>query len=211
MFDLYNPGSIKVPPLSRESNTTLFQTNATALFGLKSWLPYLLNGYATLLAKDPVYYKPQAVEAAWKGSWKLDLWIKNLATSMTNVIRTDIPSSRAEFNGTAYRLTYVVRWTWVILPAILVISSFGLWVVIMIKTSRSMVQAWEGGSLPLLVFDVDKEIKWLAESEVDKRNGLEGVLKKRQVVLVKQPSGIRKFEAVSAISVGEGEEKNGSR
>jgi hypothetical protein len=36
MFDLYNPGSIKVPPLSRESNTTLFQTNATALFGLKS-------------------------------------------------------------------------------------------------------------------------------------------------------------------------------
>jgi hypothetical protein len=74
-----------------------------------------------------------------------------------------------------------------------------------------MVQAWKGGSLPLLVFDVDKEIKWLAESVVDKRNGLEGVLKKRQVVLVKQPSAIRKVEAVSATSVGEGEEKNGSQ
>jgi aspartate/tyrosine/aromatic aminotransferase len=51
------------------------------------------------------------VEAIWNGSVVgIDIWVKNLAVSMTNVVRTSAPPTNSHYNGTAYQSGIRVRW-----------------------------------------------------------------------------------------------------
>src|SRR5437588_6619843 len=91
---------------------------------------------------------------------------------MSNIVRTDIPLARDVFNGTGYGPAYVVRWNWLILPAVLVLLSLLLWIAIMIQTARSPVAAWKGSPLTFLLFDIDEETKQLVDGQMDKYGGI---------------------------------------
>lgn len=185
--------SITVPSTNSQGHASEFGIRRTANTALAVAFNTLINGTIWLSAM-PAY--ASNIEAVWRGTQDLDRWIQNVATSMTNVIRTDKPLSRDEFNGTAYHLAYVVRWRWITLPATMVFSSILFWVVIMVQTARSPVQAWKGSPLTLLLFGVDEEAKWEVDAAVDEYQGIEKAIAKRKIVLTKQPSGMRKFELI---------------
>lgn len=130
------------------------------------------------------------VQAIWNvtGSVaELDSWIKNLAGSMTNVIRASnvgsSDGSKLYYHGTAYQLGYEVRWVWITLPAILVVMSALILVTIMIQTATSPVHAWKASPLALLFVDVDSNLRRKADGQMSHVNGVSKSVGKSRVSL----------------------------
>lgn len=171
-----------------------FRINYYAWLALSGHLLKLLNGTVNLGAHTS-YPSSDAVEAFRNHTADLDRWIQNLAVSMTNVIRTDVHSSRDEFEGTAYQLAYVVRWGWLALPAAMVLFSVVFWLAIMVQTAKSPVESWKGSPLTILLFDVDEETKQKAQGQTNQFGGIERAIAKRKSVLVGEPGGLWKFQA----------------
>ncbi|KAF2422356.1 hypothetical protein EJ08DRAFT_682680 [Tothia fuscella] len=147
--DLVNMSAIPsvFQPLPADVNgadTTNFAVGYSSWFALSAYLAAQMNGTALLISQP--LPSTDTIEVIWNATTNLDGWIQNVATSITNIIRTDTPLSRAVFNGTAYQLAYVVRWEWLALPAALVLLSVLFWSAIIVKTARSPIEAWKGGA-----------------------------------------------------------------
>lgn len=125
----------------------------------------------------------------------LDAWIKNVATSMTNVIRSNDQSERPEYNGSQYELAVKVRWLWIILPATLVLSSVLFMITVMIRTAHSPVRSWKGSPLTLLLFDLDLVVRDAAYDRIEEYNGVEETVGGQTVRLVENHGGRRAFVA----------------
>ena len=81
----------------------------------------LLNGTVDL--DDPGYsVSDDVTEAGWSGNGS-DGWVKNLAVSITNVIREDPQANRTMFDGTASVQGVKTQWWWISLPAAAVVIS----------------------------------------------------------------------------------------
>ena len=154
---------------------------ANLFFG--GYLESVINGtvYVNLESSMP---SSDATQAIWNGSANLDAWIKNLALSMTNVVRTNIPASAdAFYDGTGFQLGIQIHWGWISLPALLVLAS-GLILFCAIKqTSRSSVRAWKGDPLAVLFMDVDPNIKQRAITQIDEFEGLQDAVGRERIVL----------------------------
>ena len=136
----------------------------------------------------------QAIANATTGS--LDAWIKNLATSMTNVLRSSTsqaadfdvpidttPSTDSIYSGAGYQLAVQIRWPWIVLPALLVLLSLVVLVTTMIRTSLGSISAWRGSPLVFLFLDIDAEIRRHAVGQTDVLGGLQDRVGKDEVVL----------------------------
>ncbi len=160
-----------------------------AYFALGDFTTNLLNGTVDLDIGS-VVPSSDVVQAIWNvtGSVaELDSWIKNLASSMTNVIRTSNAESsdrsNSYYRGTAYQLGYEVRWVWITLPAILVVMSALILVTIMIQTATSPVHAWKASPLALFFVDVDANIRRKTDGQMSHVNGVSKSVVKSRVGL----------------------------
>ena len=170
-------------------DATNYSVGFSAYIALGDFTEKLLNGTVDIYI-DFIVPGSDVVQAIWNvtGSVaELDSWIKNLAGSMTNVIRTsnDEPSdgSKLYYRGTAYHLGYEVRWVWITLPAILVVMSAVILVTIMIQTATSPVHAWKTSPLALLFVDVDANLRRKAVGQMSNVNGLGNSVGKSRVGL----------------------------
>ena len=117
-----------------------------------------LEGYSTT---------SDAIEAIWNGTTgDLNGWTQKLTRSLSNAIRQAAPANDTVFNGTAYRLSVVVRWAWLALPASLVLASILILIIVMVRTSSSDVGSWKGSPLTMLLFDIDEDLRqWRVEGD----------------------------------------------
>lgn len=171
-----------------------FTVDYEAWGALSAYFAGLVNGTVSLNLESQGF-SSDVVEAIWNGTQNLDKWINNLATSMTNNVRTGSPISRPLYNGTAYQLGIKVRWVWIALPTAIVLFSLIFLVIIIIKTARSPVEAWKGSPLAFLFFDVDPDTKRTISSHMHKVHGIENSVGGKRAVLMGQPGGSWTFQA----------------
>ena len=127
----------------------------------------------------------------WNASSDLDLWIKNLALSMKNVIRTDTSQPDDMYIGTAYHSCYQGRWEWIVLPAALVLISTLVLIMAIFQTSWSSVSAWKGSPLTLLFMNVEVDNRKKAVGQMNTFQGLQDHVGSRQVLMKTDTAGGR--------------------
>ena len=150
----------------------------------------MLNGTA-FLNLESYSTSSDSLDAIWHGRADQKNWIQNVARSMSNVMRSESPTPRAIYRGTAYVQGIRVQWWWMSLPIATVGGSILLLVVVMIRTARSDVNAWKGSPLTFLLFDVDQDIRRAVVNArwTDTVSGIEHGVGKRKVTLRRQDGG----------------------
>lgn len=145
-----------------------------------------------LYAGSP-YPSDSVIQAIWQATPDLKKWINNLAISMTNAVRSNVPASRENLRGTAYQLGVRVRWEWLALPIAMIVSSIVLLVIVIIKTAGSSVQPWKSSPLVFLFCDVDPEIRNSVAGRTGRHLGMEKGIGKRKAVLTEDSDGTWTF------------------
>jgi hypothetical protein len=191
--DYYN---YTFPKLSAEMNAMPNTNFTVAFWGAETYRTTLdiFNGTGTMDFSSVIQSDP--IDAIWRASSNLDPWIKRLALSMTNALRSGSAApSHSFYDGTGYQLGVSIRWQWITLPAALVLLSIIFLVVVMVQTARSPVAAWKGSPLAILFFDVEQEMRWNVIGQMDKYMGIENAVGNVRVRLEGRPGDIRTFKA----------------
>lgn len=188
----FGPVDVGAGALSSQVNYT---GTSEALSAMKSFVHDALIGVANVSSTDTGAYANDFLRGIWNGTSDTDAWIQSVATSMTNVVRSNDQSERPEYNGSQYELAVRVRWLWIILPASLVFSSVLFMVVVMVRTAHSPVRSWKGSPLTLLLFDLDLAVRDAAYERIEDSNGVEEAVGGQTVRLVEQVDGRRSFVA----------------
>lgn len=187
------------PSLGVELNAhnITFTVRLWAYMALQQYMYATMNG--TVYWSTSQHFSNDLIRGIWNGTEDIDSWISNLATSMSNVVRSTNSSSRAEYSGTALALTVKVQWAWLTLPALLVFLSIGCLSATIIRTKQSTVNAWKGSPLTLLLCTLDADIKKDGNWQLRKRNGLENALGHRKVRLSEDSdTGILRLHGLSS-------------
>jgi hypothetical protein len=111
-----------LPPLPSEMHARAnvnYTLNIDAYMIFGTYLAPFFDGaiFLNTQRQDPTN---DHVQVIWNGSENLDVWIKNLALSMTNVVRITNPMTDELYNGTGLQRGVRVRWEWLALPAAMV-------------------------------------------------------------------------------------------
>ncbi|KAF2148687.1 hypothetical protein K461DRAFT_282159 [Myriangium duriaei CBS 260.36] len=177
------------------SNESRFLVESMALQDLQGFFRTTLQGKIAL-GPGIQDYEHDLIRGIWKRSADPDGWIHNLATSLTNFIRTNNSLSREEYNGTFYELSISIRWPWIIFPTALVSMSIIFLILVMIRTRLSQVSSWKGSPLTLLLFelDMDEEAKRTAYARIDERGGIMEAVGNARVKFIRDQNGNRKFK-----------------
>lgn len=176
------------------------QYNYTSSAGAQSVVAKFFHdnmyGSINVSSTDGGTYPNDLMRGIWNGTTDPKAWIQDVATSMTNVIRSNSSLwQRDEYNGEQYELAVRVRWLWIILPATLVLSSIVFMTTVMIRTVHSPVRSWKGSPLTMLLFDLDIAIRNVASERIEQHNGVEEAVGGQTVRLVRIVDGRRWFEA----------------
>ena len=172
-----------------------FNITLGAVVAFKNFLNSTFSGNVSLNTESNTA-SSDVIQAVWNATTgDLDVWMKNVALSMTNALREFSRTPDDLYDGTGYQLGIQVRWEWSILPAVLVLSSLLILIVTIVKTVRSPVQAWKGSPLALLFTDVDQDIRKRAEGRMDVHQGLEDSVGKVKVMMKNDKHGNWAFKA----------------
>ena len=186
------------PNLPAEMNPcpdSQFNVTLVSALLLKEFFTSLFSGNVSGIPDFPEI-SSDITQAIWNATTAdLDGWMKNVALSMTNALRVFNPALDDVYNGTGYQLGVQVRWRWIILPAVLVLSSLLILIVTIVKTAKSPMQAWKGSPLALLFTDVDQDILKRAEGRMDVYKGLEDSVGKIKVMMKNDDNGNWTFKA----------------
>jgi hypothetical protein len=102
--------SSDIPPEMNSLPRADYYVDYFALTALSDFIAPLTNGIVFLDSSSSVL-SSDTVEAIWNGTFAgIDIWVKNLALSMTNVVRTSAPPTNSRYNGMAYQSSIRVRW-----------------------------------------------------------------------------------------------------
>lgn len=151
------------------------------------------------------------VEGFYLNFDRLDTWIKRLATSMSNEVRTtgyiglassnytdaqqveeSEASIKAGYSGKVFvnQAIIVVRWQWIIYPAALVaFSVLFLAIQIALTADRQDVKAWKDNPLVPLCLQVDPMLRTALYDGLDRPNGMEDVAQ-RDVQISRDQKGL---------------------
>lgn len=134
----------------------------------------------------------------WNGTTDVDRMIANLATTLTNYVRTANPTPNSRYDGTASQLGIKVQWVWITPPAVMVAMSVLLLAVVIMRTVASEVSSWKASPLTLLLFSVDGAMKKdaLDLGWPDVVSGAEYGVGDRSVVLRREKDGGWMFRGV---------------
>ena len=165
-------------------------------------LTVLFSGdpFATVLAGSGVYtylgesvfgitFSGPVAELMWEASnslANLTAAVKGIADSMTSHIRTNSPAPApdARYAPTVQvsQVIVGVRWPWLAYPLTLLVAGLVFLGMTMYATHRRQVRPWKGHRLPLLLADLDENVRSQARGGLSHRTGLEdrvGALKVR--------------------------------
>ena len=165
-----------------------YSVGVWAADAIEGYLEPIFNG-TIILNEESQTFSSDYIQAIWNASSDLDGWIKNLASSMTNVIRTGTPQPNDFYNGKGYQLGVQVHWPWIVLPVVLVALSLITLIVTMIRTARSPVRAWKGSPLALLFMEVDQSIRRKVSGQMNTHDGIDNSVSKSKVVLKSDGDG----------------------
>ena len=198
----------ELPPSIRSGATANYSVDFFASGALSEYLSATLNGTVTLDIESEGYSN-DVMQAIWYASADLNNWIDNVAASMSQVVRTNIPQSDSVYDGTAFILIYEyqIRWGWITMPAVLVASSVVLLGVAILRTNRHPVCAWKGSPLALLYMKLDPAIRNHAAGRLDAHDGLQDSIGKIGVYVERDQVGSRTFRRVP----GHGDKGSGER
>ena len=167
-----------------------FRFLGMAVVALNTYLSSLFHGNITV-NQGTQLSSSDVVQALWNATTDLDDWMHNVASSLTNVVRSFDPApQRAVLDGTGYQLGYDVRWPWIILPAVMVGTSLLLLVVVVIRTALSEVYPWKGSPLALLFMNVDYGTAARARGQIERYNGIEESVGKSEMALGRDANGL---------------------
>ena len=167
-----------------------YNVSALAWVALGQQLSNMVGGTA-LLNLEGYSTTSDAVEAIWSGTQDLQAWISKVSLSLTNAIRESSPAQSTTFNGTAYKLSIIVRWGWIALPLALTVITIVLLVSVMVQTGRSEIGPWKGSPLTMLLFEVDHDLRQ-QPNDVDWNgfsSGTDGHLANQKVALRRLQNG----------------------
>ncbi|RSL38118.1 hypothetical protein CEP53_015157 [Fusarium sp. AF-6] len=107
----------------------------------------------------------------------IDGWMDRLTSSLTNAVRingTDPPMDE-RYWGTAItdQVVIVVRWEWIVYPAVMVVASMVYLVVEIIRTARIGVRPWKDDPPLPVCMEVDEEMRLQAGKGLDEPDGIE--------------------------------------
>jgi len=108
----------------------------------------------------------------------LDGWIKQVAVSLTNNLRsTGGNLNDTRFAGSVYTSeTFItIRWLWLTLPALMVVLSALFLAMMIVETEKSGMPAWKGNPLNILFCKVDGELEGMAGEGMEGGQGKRGV------------------------------------
>lgn len=151
------------------------------IWKIGSWMMFQLNGTHRIVQPEPGFGKTwQSVDEGgdfikniWKSAMDPDVFISNLAGSVTNYLRTVNASHDDSLNGVAYEFGVTVRWGWIVLPAALTLLSVVLLTAAIVKTHRSDIAPWKCSLLRLALFEVQEPVQEACEGRMDVYNGAE--------------------------------------
>lgn len=102
-------------------------------------------------------------------------WVSAYADTVTNTIRTTgyQTISQSRFTGTALisEPFIVVRWYWLIYPAVILLLALCLQIWVVYKTATADVPAWKNNPLPLLYADTDEDQRTACRNESSVMHG----------------------------------------
>ena len=182
-----------LPAPEDPNQVTKFTVDRLASAALQNWLSLTITGTIKLNLEAQIY-SSDLVQGIWNGTQDLNAWINNVATSVTGVIRTTNVSSQPEFEGTAKALGIRVRWIWLLLPLTLVTLSLLIILAVVVRTSRSPVQAWKGSPLTFLLFGIDEQMREAARGLGLEHDGLQKAIGSKVVRLVEDEGTLWKFK-----------------
>ena len=181
------PPELNVEPtrvVQVEDMTVLFSGDpfATVLAGSAE---YLYSGESPSWAS----FSGPVAELMWEASnslANLTAAVKGIADSMTSHIRTNSPAPApdARYAPTVQvsQVIVGVRWPWLAYPLTLLVAGLVFLGMTMYATHRRQVRPWKGHRLPLLLADLDENVRSQARGGLSHRTGLEdrvGALKVR--------------------------------
>lgn len=123
------------------------------------------------------------IAGIWNGTTDPQAWIRNGATSMSNIIRNTVLSNRSEYDGNAYQMGVKVRWEVVSLPVVTVLLPVLLLIAVMLKTAYSPVNAWKGRPLTVLLLNADEKIEGASAGRDEEARGLKNAIGRTRVRL----------------------------
>ncbi|KAI9690682.1 MAG: hypothetical protein M1820_009916 [Bogoriella megaspora] len=179
-----------IPP----SFNTLLDTNFTIdtkTFNASTDYVTSLTSNASVSSSDSGYtFSTDTAQAIWSSFSDLDAWIQRVATSMTNHVRlTGFSGDQASidhYSGTTNEdeAFFNVRWVWLSYPAGMVLLALLYLIASMVSASSSGTHIWKSSPLPLLLVDVDPNLKMQAERGMNEPGGLLKAAGSRKVSLV---------------------------
>ena len=170
-----------------------FGASFAALTATWSYLMENLNGSVDISStgKD---FSNEDIRWIWNGATHADTWIKGISTRMTNVLRLNqTQTQRDEYKGVQFELAVKVRWPWVVLPVVLVISSIAFMFTVIARTASSTVCSWKGIPLTTLIFGLDTVLLDTAKDRVEERDGINKAVGMRKFRLSNMQDGRRMF------------------
>jgi len=186
--------------ISASQDISNFTVSGNMSFALNFYFTKLLNdsgANSISLTRDlPIFIaNNDLILGMWNGTRDPDTWISNLATSMTNAVRSLNATSTPNANGTPYELAITVRWLWLVVPIALVFLSILFLFAVIIRTALAPVRSWKGSPMTLLLFDLDTHIKDAGRSQMDRKDGVKKAIGKTMVKYVAKRNNDRSFMA----------------
>lgn len=156
-----------------------------------------MAGWVTMTATSHDFSN-DLIYGAWNGSKDTSAWINNIATSLSNVIRTMGGANATNvYDGVSYEPGVTVRWSWIVLPVALVLGSIIVLLAVMLKSARSSVGVWKGSQLTFLLFDVDEGLKAATTGRELEYRGFKKAVGRSEVILRAKEGHAWKFESTS--------------
>jgi hypothetical protein len=148
-------------------NTTAFQT----ILGFLSYMPLYstVNNISStpqvrfdegIMNQGDVPHTTTMSSSAWLPPNNITKHVQDMATSLTNAIRT-YPNSTEFVSGSGAMETYIlVRWVWLILPLILVCLAFIFLMLTIYQSSAcSDIKTWKNSALAVLLNSLTDDAK----------------------------------------------------
>lgn len=177
-----------LPTAMNAKPNTKYMVSGGAVLALQQYFGTFFNG-TIFLNQQAQLASSDIMMGIWNSSADLDPWMKNVAGSLTNVIRSSQADQGTFYNGTGSQLGYDVRWPWIVLPLAVVVLSLFVLVATMVKTARSPVRAWKSSPLTLLFTDVDQALRSRVAGHLDEFEGIDNVAGKTAVALADRGYG----------------------
>jgi len=154
-----------------------FSFDRNSRLALQYSLSTQLSGTHRIVQSTPSWYSEDEggdfIKNIWKSAMDPDVFIDNLAGSITDYLRTANASHDDSLNGVAYEFGVTVRWEWIILPAALTFLSAVLLTAAIVETRRSGIAPWKCSLLRLALFEVQEPVQEACEGRIDVYNGFE--------------------------------------